>query len=711
MGRLTLIVCATLLMAVATPGAARTEVAAAPPSEFAALAADLEDLREVLAIPGLSAAVVRDGEIAWEQGFGFANIADAIEADEHTPYGLASVSKPVAAVVVMQLIEKGLVGLDDPVADYGVSLPGYVTVRHLLNHTSEGTPGTVHSYNGNRYGLLGGVIEAATGESFAVHLGERVLAPLAMDDSALNPLNAWNEASIRGLESFAMAIGWGTAFDHYPDVYNRLAHPYQFDTDHSIIPGKYHLIHNPAAGMISSVHDLALFDLALDEGRLLDHTTRNLMFGETVPTRPNQTSQTYGLGWYVQDFEGTQLLWHYGRWPPSTSALYLKVPEHDLTFIALANTDNLTVPFAGVGDGDGMRSAPALSFFRHLVFPDLHGYELPDVDWSQSQEAVAAQIAVTDQPAGLAHLERELWAHRQAYASSGNTSQAAVLRSVASDVFRGSDLTTDPSYTWLPGTPEVVAPLMSARTFSTIAWAVLGWILIAAGSVVAMVWRLSRASQSVWVWVMWLLGAAVLGPLAHLAHTLRRRAGRSDTRAAPAICASVFCVTGYSLAWVVAVAVILSGGDDPNPLLMLVSVVVLPVAVGLLGVRGPLYRGRFGGYWTSVRRGIVTEVMTFSIGLAAMYVVLMYVDTQLLETIPFPTSPFFWALLSAAAVIGFVGLTVLNSLLQRRGFTVWPAEVGSASVVLPTVRDSWWMLAVVVVVAFGAIALAVATLA
>lgn len=53
---------------------------------------------------------------------------DAIEADEHTPYGLASVTKPVAATVVMQLIEEGLIGLDDPAADYGVSVNRAVTV-------------------------------------------------------------------------------------------------------------------------------------------------------------------------------------------------------------------------------------------------------------------------------------------------------------------------------------------------------------------------------------------------------------------------------------------------------------------------------------------------------------------------------------------------------------------------------------------------------
>jgi len=104
-------------------------------------------------------------------------------------------------------------------------------------------------------------------------------------------------------------------------------------------------------------------------------------------------------------------------------------------------------------------------------------------------------------------------------------------------------------------------------------------------------------------------------------------------------------------------------------------------------------------------------MMTLAIGMAAVYVVLLYVDSRLLGMIPFPTSPFFWALLSAGAVDRFAGLMVLHRVLQLRGFTVWPGEVGGAAVALPTVRDSWWMLAAVAVVAFGAIALTVAAVA
>ena len=118
------------------------------------------------------------------------------------------------------------------------------------------------------------------------------------------------------------------------------------------IPGMYQIYHNPAAGLISSVADLAKFDLALDAGLLLGDAAKTEMFAPAISTYKNRTDLNYGLGWYVQNFEGLRILWHTGRSNPSTSALDLKIPEEDLTFIVLANTDNLTVPFNSIGSGD-----------------------------------------------------------------------------------------------------------------------------------------------------------------------------------------------------------------------------------------------------------------------------------------------------------------------------------------------------------------------
>ncbi len=239
-------------------------------TDFSAFESRLNTVRQMLKIPGMSAAVVQDQELIWASGFGYADVENQIAAGPDTPYGLASVTKPVAAVLIMQLVEQGLIDLDDPVSQYGVDAGNdEITIRHLLTHTSEGNIGTTHNYNGSRYALLGGVIEGVSGVSFAELLSERVLLPLEMKSTALNPINFWGGPSTKSIEDINLMLGLGANFKHYPGVYSRLARPYQFDQEFNIIPGMYHLHHNPAAGMISSAEDLAKFDIALDQGKMI----------------------------------------------------------------------------------------------------------------------------------------------------------------------------------------------------------------------------------------------------------------------------------------------------------------------------------------------------------------------------------------------------------------------------------------------------------
>ena len=64
----------------------------------------------------------------------------------------------------------------------------------------------------------------------------------------------------------------------------------------------------------------------------------------------------YGLGWFVETIDGRKVCWHYGWLPPSVSALYVKVPEAELTFLLLANTDALSAGFAWTREG--VRASP-----------------------------------------------------------------------------------------------------------------------------------------------------------------------------------------------------------------------------------------------------------------------------------------------------------------------------------------------------------------
>ena len=158
---------------------------------------ELEHLRQKLNIPGMSAAVLHRQKIMFARGFGYADLQGKIPATENTPYHIASLTKPFAAVLIMQFVETGQLNLDSAMAEllkdftftrYGVT--GYtklckaikkastdknnvwaflfqeyhgdterITVKHHLTHTSQGVPGEAYRYNGFLYGLLTEVLE------------------------------------------------------------------------------------------------------------------------------------------------------------------------------------------------------------------------------------------------------------------------------------------------------------------------------------------------------------------------------------------------------------------------------------------------------------------------------------------------------------------------------------------------------------------------
>jgi CubicO group peptidase (beta-lactamase class C family) len=390
---------------------------------FDQFAAQMEYLREQLRIPGMSVALVQDQELVWAEGFGYADLEGEVPATADTSYHLASVTKPVAATVLMQLVEGGELALDHTVGRYGVDLDraGEIEVQHLLTHTSAGVPGEVHSYDGNRYGELGKVIEAVTGQTFRTVMYERLIAPLGLTHTTGN-IPACDEVVPEEV-SAAEAI-----------VRRDMARPYQLDHDYEVVESDYPMAYNPAAGLISSVVDLAAFDIALDQGLLLGEPAKAEMLTPVVSTFRDNSELQYGLGWYVQDFEGTRIEWHAGRWPPSVSALYMRVPDHGLTFIVLANTPNLSTPFP-LGDGDALTSTLALAFYREFVFPRLYDTSLPIIDWEAGEAELVAQLGeITDEDIRRI-VRRELWSYRRLFYSVGRLDVVTRLQHVRDAVF------------------------------------------------------------------------------------------------------------------------------------------------------------------------------------------------------------------------------------------------------------------------------------
>src|SRR5688572_3660975 len=113
----------------------------------------LEALRQQAGIPGLSAAVVQDGELVWERGFGFEDVEARVRATPDTPYHAGGLSQTLAAVLLLQCVEQRRLALDTSVASYGVTLPEEgATLRHVLSHSSAAAPaGSAYQFSPERY--------------------------------------------------------------------------------------------------------------------------------------------------------------------------------------------------------------------------------------------------------------------------------------------------------------------------------------------------------------------------------------------------------------------------------------------------------------------------------------------------------------------------------------------------------------------------------
>jgi len=116
-----------------------------------------------------------------------------------------------------------------------------------------------------------------------------------------------------------------------------------------------------SAGMISTVLDLAKFNIAMDQNLLVSEESKKEMF---TPTLSNSgQSLPYGLGWFVQANEGIKLIWHYGYEPGAYSSLILKIPEKETTLILLANSDGASASF-DLGEGNVLNSPFAAEFIN-----------------------------------------------------------------------------------------------------------------------------------------------------------------------------------------------------------------------------------------------------------------------------------------------------------------------------------------------------------
>lgn len=360
---------------------ARQEVVATdsalPAARLAELRAELERLAEQFHVPGMSAALVHRRALAWSQGFGHADLEREIWAEPDTRYRLASVSKPFAAVLILQLVEQGKLSLDAPMKDFHLHhwfapdpqryQEQPILLRHVLTHTSEGVPGEAYSYSGNIYSDLTWVLEEVTRTAYPRLLQERIFDRVGMDRSVPGHVRPGTTE----LAELARPYRWDGK-EHVPGTWQMMDPDPALDLagfdpvyhmpeemlaarKQLLGEGFVHLNAVSAAGeMTSTVLDLAKFDVALDEDRLIRAESRALMFTPAVSS--SGKTLPHALGWFVEEIAGRKVMWHYGWLPPCVSALYVKVPAAELSFILLANNDRLSESVAWTARG--VRASP-----------------------------------------------------------------------------------------------------------------------------------------------------------------------------------------------------------------------------------------------------------------------------------------------------------------------------------------------------------------
>ncbi|HWK12640.1 MAG TPA: serine hydrolase domain-containing protein [Vicinamibacterales bacterium] len=319
----------------------------------------LESLRQQAGIPGMSAAIVKDGAIVWEKGYGFQNVATRLRATPDTPYVIGDVAESFAAVLLLQCVEQRRLQLDTPVSRYGVAgLEPEATMRQLLSHAAPAGVDEQFQFNRARFDTLTTVAEWCIPQPYRKSISHRLLDRLAMTRSVPG-------TDLRDPD-FTLPDGLYTDDEvaHYRDVLTNLATPYHLAKSRAEPTEIPALTMSAANGLVSTVRDLAQFDAALDSEILLLGDTREQAWtnaagrdGAVLPT---------GLGWFVQPYRNERVVWQFGIIPGAYSSLVIKVPARNVTFILLANSDGLVAPY-DLAQGDLTRSVFANLFLRLAI--------------------------------------------------------------------------------------------------------------------------------------------------------------------------------------------------------------------------------------------------------------------------------------------------------------------------------------------------------
>ncbi len=323
---------------------------AAPQDQFAPARAAIEKVLQEAKVPSIAVAVVKDGKIIWEEGFGWADKEKQIRATAHTPYSLASITKPITATAVMKLHEARKLDIDKPIERYlgdmkltshAASSSG-VTARRIMAHSAglpnyghfylDGSqpagsketiskfgmtvfpPGTRFEYSNIGMKILDAAIERVSGQSYGSYLRREVFLPLGMKNSAV------------GLPPGAQAA---TRYDGKKN------------------PMPFYLTDHPGSGDIwASAHDMGRF-LAFhmgtplaDQQKILSDVTRLGMqrpaSASPMPRPAGAPQWDIGANWIVTKVGNHPQIFHPGGQPGASTYMGF-YSDQKLGVVILAN--------------------------------------------------------------------------------------------------------------------------------------------------------------------------------------------------------------------------------------------------------------------------------------------------------------------------------------------------------------------------------------
>ena len=289
----------------------------------------------------MSVIVLRDGEPIFEKAYGWSDDEGDTPATLDTTYSIASVTKPIAAAAIILEAESGALDLampmskdegwaeicdwlsgseilfgrggseDDGTAIAPMDCERETTLSDMLNMRANGD-GSTFVYNPIGYARIDRAISGGGGRDFREIVRQQIMDRAGIQDIALG----WRDPE------------GGSAL-------RLLALPFAIENGRRVRTAVGDDDFRAAAGIKASARQVATFDQALDQGRLLPDNWYARIFEAPV----EQEAGDYRWGWFVQNWEGHMLAWHSGWDPGRYSAMYLKVPEQRLTLIALANTE------------------------------------------------------------------------------------------------------------------------------------------------------------------------------------------------------------------------------------------------------------------------------------------------------------------------------------------------------------------------------------